>query len=211
MPSSDSLILIPIIFRLIIVYFITLLMKKYKIISIVIILILSILLVMIPNLARRHYTCKDIKSKEDENENDNQDQTSSNQQDKKKEKKFNIFNIKQWYGSFVDSIIQLGSATFFTVIFCIILNFISKLGPIGIVIKIINKIPFMSKIGSNLLWCILYLSVYFIVNSSNERNLDNLCYPDKFYDKNQIIKLSIGFTFIIIGEVVGYLTNRKHH
>ncbi len=177
----DNLMWIPVVLRFIISLIGGL---SESIILKILCLVFSILSVMIPNLMRRNNLCK-----EKENE-------------KEKENPYNIMDQKQIYKSFVDSLFEVGFGEIFTVLI-IFVPFI------GIFFKILGMIPFIGTFINDIIWCFGFICGYIIVNMFNQDDIKDMCYPDKFNNKYDIIKLVFGSIFLVGSGIFNMIGRRS--
>lgn len=177
----DYFMLIPVFFRFIASAIIGYLMSKYPTLKMILVLLVSIISIMIPNMIRRNNNCKDIK---------------------KDEKTFNVINGKQIVRSFIDSLFELGAGEIFIV-------FITFTPFIGIAFKLIGMIPIIGKGVSDIIWSFGFICAYIFINMYNQNNIDDLCYPEKFITYNEIIRIIFGVIFILIGSGVSLAFGSK--
>lgn len=170
----DHFMWIPIIFRFIASIIVSIIVKNPAIRTILI-LILSILSIMTPNLIRRSYICP-------ENDNDKQKIT------------YTIMDGKQWYKSFVDSTFELG----FGEIFPVMVMFIPF---VGIAFRMIGMIPGIGKLVNDVIWSFGFVCGYIIINMYNQNDKNEMCYPTQFNTVNEIIRLVIGIICLLIGGI----------
>lgn len=168
----DNFMWIPIIFRFIASAIVGMMVQN-PVIKTVLVLILSILSIMVPNLIRRHQECKNIKDKNETNT-------------------YNIMDGKQWYRSFVDSLFGLGFGEIFPVM-------VMFLPFIGIGFRFIGMIPVIGKFVNDIVWCFGFICGYIIVNMYNQDKISDMCYPSKLNTINEIFRLIIGIIFLLIG------------
>ena len=166
----DHLIWIPIVLRFIISLIGGL---SDKIALKILCVILGIISIMVPNLMRRNNICK-----EKEKDKDN------------KEISYNFMDTKQIYKSFVDSLFETGFGEIFTVLI-IFVPFI------GIFFRIIGMIPVISTFINDIIWCFGFICGYIIINMFNQDDMKDMCYPDKFNNANDIIRLVFGSLFLM--------------
>jgi hypothetical protein len=183
----DNLMWIPVVLRFIISLIGGL---SDSIILKILCLVFSILSVMIPNLMRRNNLCKENESKENEKSKEN------------KENLYNIMDQKQIYKSFVDSLFEVGFGEIFTVLI-IFVPFI------GIFFKILGMIPFISTFINDIIWCFGFICGYIIVNMFNQDDIKDMCYPDKFNNKYDIIKLVFGSIFLLGSGIFSMIGRRS--
>lgn len=176
----DYFMIIPVFFRFIISAIIGYLISN-PILNMILVLLLSIISIMIPNIIRRNNNCKDIK---------------------KDEKTFNIINEKQIIRSFIDSLFELGAGE----LFIVIVTFIPF---IGIAFKLISMIPIIGKGISDIIWSVGFICAYIFINMYNQNNIDDLCYPEKFVTYNEIIRIIFGIIFILIGSGISLAFGSK--
>ena len=182
----DNFMWIPILFRFVASLLISMMVKNPTIKTFIIIL-LSIMSIMVPNLIRRNQNCKDRTNKDNQNS-------------------YNVMDGKQFYRSFVDSLFELG----FGEIFPVMLMFVPF---IGIAFKIIGMIPVIGKFVNDITWCFGFVCGYIIINMYYQNNINDMCYPDKFNTRNEIFRSLIGFVFLLIGgffSAKGKLTKFKN-
>jgi hypothetical protein len=103
---------------------------------------------------------------------------------------YNVMESKKIYKSFVDSLFEAGFGEIFTVLI-IFVPFI------GIGFRIIGMIPFIDKFINDIIWCFGFSCGYLIVNMFNQDDIKNMCYPEKFNNTNDIIKLVFGSLFLV--------------
>lgn len=177
----DHLIWIPIVLRFIISLIGGL---SDKIALKILCVILGIISIMVPNLMRRNKLCKDIKDK------DNKDNS------------YNLMDTKQIYKSFVDSLFQAGFGEIFTVLM-IFIPFI------GIFFKILGMIPVIGTFINDIIWCFGFGCGYIIINMFNQDDMKDMCYPNKFNDTNDIIKLAFGSIFLVSSGISNMIGRRS--
>jgi hypothetical protein len=178
----DYFMLIPIIFRFITSILVGIVIHN-PVIKTLIVLSLSMLSIMVPNLLRRNENCKD-------------------KTDKDNKTSYSVMNSKQWYRSFVDSIFELG----FGEIFVVMMMFIPF---IGIGFKLIGMVPVIGKFVNDIIWCFGFICGYIIINMYNQNNMDDMCYPEKLNTGNEISRLVLGFVFLSIGGIFSAKGNLK--
>ena len=176
----DIFMIIPIIVRIILILIINWIMPYYTKLKTLIVLFISIISIMIPNIIRRHQNCKDRPDKDNNNS-------------------YSILNGKQWYRTFVDSYFELG----FSEIFIIMINFVPF---IGIAWKLLSMFPFIGGFIDNILWCFGFISGYVIINMYNQNNMDDMCYPEILNTSNEIARLIMGFVFFVLSYIVALFT-----
>jgi hypothetical protein len=174
----DNFMWIPIIFRFIASLLISMVIQNPAIKTLIILLI-SIITIMVPNLIRRKKNCENII-------------------DKKNNTVYNVTNGKQIYRSFVDSLFELG----FGEVFIVMMMFVPF---IGIGFKLIGKIPIIGKFVNDIIWSFGFVCGYIIINMYNQDNMGGMCYPEKFNTGNEISRLVLGFVFLLIGGVASII------
>ena len=168
----DHFMWIPIIFRFIASLLISMIIEN-PIIKTIVVLLLSILSIMVPNLIRRNKNCKDRK-------------------DSNNKESYSIISGKQWYRSFVDSLFELGIGE----IFIVMMMFIPG---IGVAFRLISKIPVIGKFTNDIIWSFGFTCGYIIINMYNQSNMKDMCYPEKLNTGNEITKLIIGLVCLLVG------------
>jgi hypothetical protein len=168
----DHFMWIPILFRFIASLLVSMIIQN-PVIKTIVVLCLSIFSIMVPNMIRRNTNCKDIKDKSGKNS-------------------FSVFDGKQWYKSFVDSLFELG----FGEIFPVMVMFIPF---IGIGFRVIAMIPVIGKFVNDIIWSFGFICGYLIINMYNQDNMGELCYPEKLNSGNEITRLVLGMVFLLIG------------
>jgi hypothetical protein len=170
----DNFMWIPIVFRFIFSIILSLIIQN-PILRTIFVLFLSISSIMLGNLLRRHENCK-------------------NRKDKNKTISYSVLDGKQWYRSFCDSIMELGMGE--------ILPFLVTFIPFaGIMFKIIGVLPLIGGFVNDIIWSLGFATAYLVVNMYNQDNMNDLCYPNNYNTKMDIIKLIIGFILVLIGMV----------
>ena len=175
----DIFMIIPIVCRIIFILIINWMMPDYTTLKSLIVLFISIISIMIPNIIRRYENCKDRPDKDNNS--------------------YSILNGKQWYRTFVDSYFELG----FSEIFIIMINFVPF---VGIGFKILSMLPFVGGFLDNILWLFGFISGYVIINMYNQANMDDMCYPEVFNTSNEIARLIMGFVFFVLSYIVSLFT-----
>ena len=168
----DHFMWIPIIFRFIVSLIIGMMITN-PITKTFVILLLSILSIMVPNLIRRNKNCKNIK--------DNNNVPS-----------YSVINGKQWYRSFVDSLFELGIGE----VFIVMMMFIPF---VGAGFRLIGMVPGVGKFINDIIWSFGFTCGYIIINMYNQSNMRDMCYPNKLNTGNEIVRLIIGLICLLIG------------